>query len=86
MTLEELYKISDNFQGMIVVSDKEYVLGQILYDGDEWIYLTCIGTPYFEFSDYALDNLIKNLKENYRITQLLIINFNGENAERLQLD
>ncbi len=73
-------EITENYKGLLVCYKNEYPCGQILYDGDEWVYLTSAGINNYSYNEYTPHELVQKLLDDKIIDNIMFISYNGENA------
>lgn len=74
-------EITENYKGLLICYKGDYPCGQILYDGDEWVYITNAGINNYAYNEYTPHELVQKLLDDKIIDNIMFINYNGENAD-----
>lgn len=73
-------EITENYKGLLICCKNEYPCGQILYDGDEWVYLTNARVSDYSYNEYTPHELIQKLIDDEIIDNIMFITYDGKNA------
>lgn len=72
--------ITKDYKGLLIGIKNEYPSGQILYDGDEWVYINSVNIISIEANDYTPHKLVQYLLDNNIIDNIMFITYDGKNA------
>lgn len=73
-------EITKSYKGLLICYKSDYPCGQILYDGDEWVYITSASINNYTYNEYTPHELVQKLLDDKIIDNIMFINYNGENA------
>lgn len=73
-------EITKDNKTLLICYKSLYPCGQILYNGDKWIYITSVDVNKINYAEDTPHNLVQKLLDKEIIDNIMFFTYNGENA------
>jgi hypothetical protein len=73
-------EITKDYKGLLICYKNEYPCGQLLYDGDQWVYSVGAEISNYPYKESTPHELVQKLIDTNIIDNIMFITYDGKNA------